>query len=170
MERGFTLIELLVVVLIIGILAGVALPQYTKAVEKSRAANAFQIIKSINEAEQLANLERGTSDVIYPFEDLSVSFTDKNGNTATGTSFEGKDFTFTLGLFQGMYTYTADSAAQALTYRPNKSPYFLGIKNGRRFCVGLNSGPEAGEMCRAIVGSVTVDSSLCMTGSTCYME
>ncbi len=47
MNKAFTLIELLVVVLIIGILSAIALPQYTKAVEKSRMAEALQIAASI---------------------------------------------------------------------------------------------------------------------------
>ena len=79
-NTGFTLIELLVVVLIIGVLSAVALPQYQRAVEKSRMVEADVTLNSIMKACTTAYLSQHDEtcdyknwlsyDIDFPFTEL----------------------------------------------------------------------------------------------------
>ena len=100
-KKGFTLIELLVVVLIIGILASIAIPQYFKVVEKARVAEAMSLIAAVKSAQE-RYLARGGS-YTSNFTQLDISYA---GMTATAITT--KFFTAAV---------TAANAATGPTYQ-----------------------------------------------------
>ncbi|WP_428898152.1 prepilin-type N-terminal cleavage/methylation domain-containing protein [Parelusimicrobium proximum] len=161
MKKGFTLIELLVVVLIIAILAAVALPQYTKAVEKSRSAEAFVIGKALFGAVQryhLANDEYPTS-----FNQLDVDFPRGTVSSLAGWHEVIGIKNDTYAAFLGPARLLIDRWGSAGGYRYTIT---FAYEDGTMYC-----GAEAAKdksVCESLGGVVTAVPTVSCSRATCY--
>lgn len=61
MRKGFTLMELIIVVIIVGILAAIALPQFFKTAERARASEGVNTLGALRAAQQRYYAEHGAT-------------------------------------------------------------------------------------------------------------
>jgi prepilin-type N-terminal cleavage/methylation domain-containing protein len=153
-KKAFTLIELLVVVLIIGILAAIALPQYLKAIQKIKLIEVHANIKTLADsfvrAQKLYGIESPT------FQQLDVSI----GNNCEGTdSCVIKDFCYALnnkriGAWKSnVCSSTVSTITFAIFYALENHTVWTGkiIPEGFYYCIPRNAAQE--KICKNVSGT-----------------
>jgi len=165
-QRGFTLIELLVVVLIIGILASVALPQYEKSVMKSRYATLMAMTNTLADAEETYYLANG--EYTQDFEALAVE--------PSGCTLSDDKTTCTYPWGKCMLDKHNERVACADTQRLNNAYaiYFphgtrSDIPHGRRMCFSFRATADNkySKLCQ-LVGGSGGHADLCTGWGSCF--
>ena len=155
MKKAFTLIELLVVVLIIGILAAIALPQYEKAVEKSRISEAKLVLSALRQNYQMCSLEYG-SEAEECYADSSNGLLNRLSIELTGSWSENNSdcpSEASICLTTKNWIYDADSPLEFYANRKigNTNPYVVQISfdTGRYYCLNRDDNKD---QCKKICG------------------
>ena len=151
-NQAFTLIELLVVVLIIGILAAVALPQYQRAVLKARYTQLITFGNAIEKAARAYHLANGT----YPgtFDELAIDIPGTKVEHVAGKmsylSYNG----FYCDMSGGMSDRPDHTYCRA--YVPGKGYllYLINYDEGK-FCMASEQWEMGNKICQNMTGKNT---------------
>ncbi len=165
-RAGFTLIELLVVVLIIGILAAVALPQYEKSVQKARVAEALVWLKKMSDNWTMCILANGDANsCLENGSDMLME-----GLPAAGDELVEQGFPFETKNFAYSYAATFPQAVSksspnyALMVVPQEMAGSLDEEYrpviGKRFCMPYDEDDDlARNFCKSLSGQDMPDAA-----------
>ena len=106
-RKGFTLVEIMIVVVIIGLLAAMAIPAFSKVRQQSRMKAVLNNLRQISGAAQQYMLDLGVSECGYT--DLVGSSTDNLLHNVAPVA--GEDYTSLTGIEQGTTQLTISSVA-----------------------------------------------------------
>jgi len=156
--KAFTLIELLVVVLIIGILAAVALPQYRKAVVKSHYATIKNLLTNIAQAQETYYLANGR--YATDFDELDIGM--PSGKIETSSNSAGYKYDWGLVVCTSIGCYIRYQGNGVSLQYGFYYPHWEDERAGIRYCISegnSNLSSLGAQICQTETGKKEADAT-----------